>query len=69
MTNKTKKDRLNSISVKNVAYKWRLDKLSIGTTLKIWKNKCIVVEEWFVSLPVGGITPEYIEEMIKFEKL
>jgi len=66
---KTKKGKLQSITVKNMPYRWRLDKEAVGQTLKIWKNKVIIVDEWFVSLPVGGINPEYIEEMIKFEKL
>lgn len=68
MTNKTKKGKLQSITVKNVPYKWRLDKEAVGQTLKIWKNKVIIVDEWFVSVRVGDMEA-FVDEMIKFEKL
>jgi len=60
------KAKLQSITVKKVEYKWRIDKETVGSTLKIWKNKSIIVEEWFISLRP---TPEFVEEMIKFEKI
>ena len=65
---KAKKGKLQSVTVKNVPYKWRMDKETVGHTLKIWKNKIIIVDEWFVSLPVGDMGA-FVEEMITFEKL
>lgn len=65
---RTKKGRLQSITVNNTPYKWRVDKDIVGQTLKIWKNQVIIVEEWFVSPPHNAME-SFVEEMIKLEKL
>ena len=64
--NNKRKAKLNTVTVKNINYKWRVENEVTGSTLKIWKNKSVIIEEWFVSLCVDA---KFVEEMIKFEKL
>ena len=63
------KGRLHDIVVNNIHYKWRTVKESVGVTLKIWKNKSVIVEEWFPCLLVENITSDRIKDIITIEKL
>ena len=67
--NNKRKGRLRTIVVNNLNYKWRTDRESVGVTLKVWKNKCIIVEEWFPCLLVENITVNRVKDIITNEKL
>jgi len=68
MINK-KQNKSHSILFNNIKYRWNTNKEPVGTTLKIWKNDCILVDEWFVTLSVKDITTERVQEIIRIEKL
>lgn len=68
MINK-KINKSHSILLNNIKYRWSVGKESVGTTLKIWKNDCIIVDEWFVTLSIKDITTKRVQEIIRIEKL
>ena len=68
MINK-KRNKSHSILLNNIKYKWNTNKESVGITLNIWKNGCIIVDEWFVTLSIKDITTERVQKIIRIEKL
>lgn len=68
MINK-KRNKSHSILLNNIKYQWNTNKESVGITLNIWKNGCIIIDEWFVTLSIKDITTERVQEIIRIEKL
>lgn len=66
---KNRRKRLRTITIDNIVYKWLPEKedKNNGITLKIWKDKILLIEEWYVSPPKSGITPERVKKIIEFE--
>ena len=64
-----KRNKSHCILLNHIKYKWNTNKESVGITLNIWKNGCIIVDEWFVNLSIKDITTEKVQEIIRIEKL
>jgi hypothetical protein len=62
-----KRNRLRTTTVSNKKYKWKIVNEKIGITLKIWYNKELLVEEWYVSKK--DIHPNQVKKIIQKEKL
>jgi hypothetical protein len=65
--NKYKRARVKTVKVNQKEYKWKEFKEKVGITLKVWYNKELLLEEWYITKP--QLSNEYVRKIITRDNL